>query len=177
MDASNSRVIQPVQASASASSAATEVLVAPDNEIVIKRLINAPREMVFDARLSHEHLSQWYGPEGFTITTHEINVKSGGVWRFTMHGPDGMDYLNRVDYVKVVRPELITHQHRGEGADAEVSFEIVTTFVAVGNKTEITMRSIFPSAAAKDFVVKTYGAIEGGKQTLGRLAAFAEAGC
>ena len=58
-------------------------------EIVIRRTLNAPRELVFEAWTKAEHVIHWYGPTGFTLTIHEMEVKPGGVWRFIMHGPDG----------------------------------------------------------------------------------------
>ena len=58
-----------------------------DREIVITRLINAPRELVFDAWTDPEQVGQWWGPSGFTNTTHKMEVKPGGVWRFVMHAP------------------------------------------------------------------------------------------
>ena len=64
-----------------------------DREVVISRLLNAPRELVFKAWTDQQHISQWWGPTGFTTTTSEMNVAPGGVWRFVMHGPDGMDHV------------------------------------------------------------------------------------
>src|SRR5689334_18469516 len=63
-----------------------------DREIVITRVIDAPRELVFAAFTDAEHISNWWGPNGFRTTTYEKDVRPGGVWRFTMHGPDGTDY-------------------------------------------------------------------------------------
>ncbi len=65
-------------------------------EIVVTRLINAPRELVFDAWTTPEHVAQWWGPDGFTTTTHEMEVRPGGHWRLIMHGPDGTDYNNHI---------------------------------------------------------------------------------
>jgi len=87
-----------------------------------------------------------------------------------MHGPDGKDYPNLIDYEEVVPPERVVYSHGGAKKGAPADFHVTVTFKAVGSKTELTMRSVFPTAAARDHVVKEYGAIEGGKQTLGRLA-------
>jgi uncharacterized protein YndB with AHSA1/START domain len=78
-----------------------------DREIVTTRVFDAPREMVFDAWTDPKHIGQWWGPIGFTTTTHEMDVRPGGVWRFTMHGPDGRDYKNRIVYTEIVRPERL----------------------------------------------------------------------
>jgi uncharacterized protein YndB with AHSA1/START domain len=78
-----------------------------DREIVITRLIDAPPERVFDAWTDAAQVVQWWGPRGFTATTHKMDVRPGGVWRFVMHGPDGRDYQNKITYLEVVRPERL----------------------------------------------------------------------
>ena len=146
------------------------------NEIIISRVINAPREVVFAAWTDSEHLAHWYGPEGFTITTHSIDLRTGGEWRFTMHGPDGVDYTNLIVYSEIVRPERIVHQHSGDRGDENLHFETTVTFIDLGNgTTELQLRSLFDTARERDDVIEKHGAVEGGKQTLGRLATYAEA--
>ena len=71
---------------------------AVDRSIVLSRMLQAPREQVFELWTSPEHLANWWGPNGFTLTTHEADIRPGGVWRFTMHGPDGVDYPNVLRY-------------------------------------------------------------------------------
>ncbi|MBI1730436.1 SRPBCC domain-containing protein [Candidatus Acetothermia bacterium] len=140
-----------------------------DREIVLSRLLNAPRELVFEVWTNQKHVEQWWGPNGFSTTTHQMEVKPGGVWRFIMHGPDGTDYQNRLKFVEIDRPKKLVYVHDGgEDNDAE-TFHVTITFEERGGKTNLTMRSIFPTAAARDRVVKEYGAIEGGKQHLARL--------
>jgi uncharacterized protein YndB with AHSA1/START domain len=63
-----------------------------DREIVMSRVIGAPRELVFEAFTRVRHLSRWWGPEGFTTTTRSFEFRVGGEWDFVMHGPDGTDY-------------------------------------------------------------------------------------
>jgi len=110
------------------------------------------------------------GPTGFTTTTYEMDVKPGGVWRFVMHGPDGTDYKNKIIFIEVVKPERIVYRHAGEADSEPVRFHVTVTFAAQGAKTQLTMKSIFETAEERNRVVEKYGAIEGGKQTLGRLA-------
>ncbi len=140
-----------------------------DREIIITRLIDAPPARVFDAWTDPEQVAQWWGPRGFTTTTHKMEVKPGGVWRFVMHGPDGRDYQNKITYLEVVKPERLVYRHGGDEDLEPVSFETTVTFVPQGNKTMVTMRAVFPTAAERDRVAKEYGAVEGGKQTLARL--------
>jgi uncharacterized protein YndB with AHSA1/START domain len=140
-----------------------------DREIVITRVFDAPRELVFDAWTNPTHLTQWWGPRGFTTTTHEMQVKVGGVWRFIMHGPDGTDYPNKITYREVVRPERLVYAHVGESDDEPGSFVTTTTFEEQSGKTKVTMRAVFRTAAERDDVIKKHRALEGGNQTLDRL--------
>lgn len=145
-----------------------------DREIVISRVFDAPRELVWEAWTNPKHVAQWWGPNGFTTTFETMEVRPGGEWKHVMHGPDGTDYPNHSVFIEVVKPERIVYSHGGgkEGAP-EVRFESTWTFEALaGNKTRLTMRAVFASAAERDMVVKVYGAIEGGKQTMGRLADY-----
>ena len=64
------------------------------NEIKITRIYDAPLEAVWDAWTDPEQVAQWWGPRGFTLTTHSKDLRPGGTWRYTMHGPDGTDYPN-----------------------------------------------------------------------------------
>jgi uncharacterized protein YndB with AHSA1/START domain len=145
-----------------------------DREIVLSRLLDAPRELVFAAWTDPEQVVQWWGPRGFTTTSHEMSVTPGGVWRFVMHGPDGRDYKNKIIFTEVVKPERLVYRHAGEGEHEDVRFHVTVTFQAQGRKTLLTMRSLFATAQERDEVVTKYGAVEGGKQTLERLAEHVE---
>ena len=135
-----------------------------DREIVATRVFDAPRELVWEVWTDPKHLAQWWGPNGFTNTVHEIEVKPGGVWRFIMHGPDGTDYKNEVVYVEVVKPERLVYDHV-----SGPKFHVTVTFTEEGNKTRLNMKMLFESTAERDNTVKKFGAVEGLNQTLGRL--------
>ena len=139
-------------------------------EILIARTFNAPRELVFEAWTDPKHVAQWWVPDGFTNTIHEMNVTPGVVWRFTMHGPDGVDYPNKIAFLEVVRPERLVYVHGDENEPGQ--FHVRVTFAAQGAMTHLTMRALFRSAAERDEVVKKHNAVEGGKQMLGRLDAY-----
>jgi len=145
-----------------------------DREIVMTREFSAPRAVVFEAWTNPKQLPHWWGPRGFTTTVHEMDVRPGGVWRLTMRGPDGRDYHNRIVFVEVAKPERLVYKHEPEKGSEPVSFETTVTFGERGDKTEVTVRMLFPSSQARDHVVQKYGAIEGLKQTLGRLAEHLE---
>lgn len=150
----------------------TEVVNSAGREIVLRRVIHAPRERVWDAWTDPEQLAMWWGPDGFTTTTSEMDVRPGGVWRFVMHGPDGIDYLNRVHYLEVVKPSHMTYQHGGEGEHEPIQFHVTVTFEEYDGKTTVTLHSTFPTPEERDKVIREHGALEGGKQTLARLDAY-----
>ena len=142
-----------------------------DREIVISRDFDAPRELVWEAWTTPEHVVQWWGPRGFTTTIETMDVRPGGVWKHVMHGPDGTDYPNKSMFTEVVKAERIAYSHGGGRTGARgVSFEATWTFDALDRgATSVTLRQIFRTAKERDRIVKEYGAIEGGRQTLERL--------
>lgn len=143
--------------------------------IIGSRVFNAPRELVFSAFTDPKHLAQWWGPDGFTLTTSAHDFRPGGIWRFVMHGPDGRDYQNRVTYDEIDPPKRIVYRHGG-GDDVEpVQFNTTITFEDVGGKTRVIWHGTFPSAEERARVIKEYGADKGLEQTLARLAEHVEA--
>ena len=142
-----------------------------DREIVVSRVIDAPRELVFEAFTEVRHLSQWWGPEGFTTTTRAFEFRAGGEWDFLMHGPDGTDYTEWITWTEIVPPERIALVH-GESRDDPNAFASVLTFAPAGEETWIEMRTVFPTKELRDEAVEKYHAIEGGEQTLRNLAAY-----
>ncbi len=138
-----------------------------DREIVVTRVFDAPRALVFKAWTDPKHLAHWWGPNGFSITTHAMEFRPGGSWRFTMHGPDGRDYKNEQVYVEITEPERLIYRHV-----PAPQFQTTVTFEDDGGKTRLTARMVFESAALRDQTVKTFGAVEGLKQTLGRLGEY-----
>jgi uncharacterized protein YndB with AHSA1/START domain len=142
-----------------------------DRAIVISRVIDAPRESVFEAFTEVRHLSRWWGPEGFTTTTHSFEFRVGGEWDFVMHGPDGTDYTEWISWTQIAPPARIALLH-GEAPGDPNAFESVLTFEPQGTATRIEMHTVFPTKELRDEAVEKYHAIEGGQQTLGHLAAY-----
>ena len=138
-----------------------------DREIVTTRVIHAPRELVWNAFTDPKALAQWYGPNGCTLTTKVFEFMEGGDWIFVMHGPDGRNYPNHVHFIEIVEPVRIVHDH-GDG-EGKINFRAEITLDEVGNKTRVTLRSVFISKEDRDFVAKEHGAVEGAEQTLARL--------
>jgi uncharacterized protein YndB with AHSA1/START domain len=143
-----------------------------ERQIVITRLINAPRNLVFEAWTDPKHLINWWGPDGFTNTFIETDIRKGGKWNFIMHGPDGTDWPNLIEYDEFVKPERLAYRHGSGVPNDPEEFSVVVTFEDRNGKTFLTMRSIFKSAEIRNMVIREHGAIEGGNQTLDKLERF-----
>jgi uncharacterized protein YndB with AHSA1/START domain len=144
---------------------------ATDREIVITRTFDAPRELVWEAMTDSRHVVNWWGPRGFSTTIEKMDFRVGGIWKLVMHGPDGANYPNEQIFQEIVKPEriVLAHSGRREGGPGVTSVKTWTFDEVESGKTKVTIRMVFSSATERDFVVKEFGAIEGGKQTLERL--------
>jgi uncharacterized protein YndB with AHSA1/START domain len=143
-----------------------------DRTIVISRVVDAPRELVWKAITDPAHVGKWWGPRGFTTTIEDMDVRPGGVWKHVMHGPDGVNYPHLSVFKEVVRPERLVYELTGGKAGGpEIHHTFTWTFEDTGSgKTRVTINILFNSVADRERVVREFGAIEGGKQTLERLS-------
>ena len=82
-----------------------------NRELSVSRLLNAPRELVWKVWTEPEHIAKWWGPNGFTNTIDKMEIRPGGIWDLIMHGPDGIDYKNKSEFVEIVAPEKISFRH------------------------------------------------------------------
>jgi uncharacterized protein YndB with AHSA1/START domain len=140
--------------------------------ITMEREFAAPPQAVFAAYRDPDALKEWYGPDGFSITVIAMDFRVGGLFRFTMHGPDGTDYPNRIMYRDIVPGARIAYLHDSGIDNDPRGFEVLVTFAAAGEgRTLLTMRSTFPSVEARNAVMK-FGAVELGMQTVEKLAAY-----
>ena len=139
--------------------------------ITLEREFAAPPAVVFAAYGDPEALKQWYGPDGFSITVIAMDFRVGGLFRFTMHGPDGTDYPNRIMYREIVPAQRLAYRHDSDVDEDPHGFDVLVTFSASApGRTLLTMRSTFPSIEARNAVTK-FGAMELGIQTVEKLAA------
>jgi uncharacterized protein YndB with AHSA1/START domain len=148
----------------------SQVQPSADNEILITRLISAPRDLVWRAFTEVRHMTHWWGPNGFSTTTFDMDVRVGGWWRYLMHGPDGTDYPNWIHYNEVKAPELLAYDH-GSTDESKPEFRSRITLEAQGDRTLVSLRVIFKTQAQRDAVAEY--AVQGGQQTLARLDAYA----
>jgi predicted amidohydrolase/uncharacterized protein YndB with AHSA1/START domain len=125
-----------------AAPAATASGAGSEDAIVSARVLDAPRELVFRAFADPRHLSRWWGPEGFTSTFREFDLRPGGAWRLVMRGPNGTEYDNANEFVEVVAPARIVFDH----LEPAHRFRMTMTFDAEGPRTRLTWRMRFASA-------------------------------
>ncbi|MES2521595.1 MAG: SRPBCC family protein [Gemmatimonadota bacterium] len=142
-------------------------------DIRIVRVYDAPVALVWDAWTVPAQVAQWWGPRGFTITTHSRDLRAGGTWDYTMHGPDGVDWPNFTRYHEVVPQSLLVYDHGASSADAEPLFRVTARFRDKGGKTELdlTMRLATPQAATQ---TRAFIKEVGGNSTWDRLGEYVE---
>jgi uncharacterized protein YndB with AHSA1/START domain len=113
------------------------------NEIKITRIYDAPVKAVWDAWTDLKQVAKWWGPRGFTLTTHSKDLRAGGHWKYTMHGPDGTDYENITIYHEVVEREKLVYDHGGS-EDRPPLFRVTALFSEFeGSKTKLEMTMTF----------------------------------
>lgn len=141
-----------------------------DREIVLSRIIAAPRDVVFRTWTEPDQLSAWFSPEGFENETLEIDVRPGGRWRFVYVAPDGGRYDNRISYLTIEAPALVVFDHGPDSDDDPYRFRMTVTFDEQSDgKTVLTMRQLHPSKEQRDGTIG-FGAVEIGYSTLDKLA-------
>jgi len=158
-----------------ATSATSTIEQPSDREVVFSRVFNAPRELLWTAWSEPRHLHRWFGPTGYTTTTHEFAFVPGGVWRFVMHGPDGTDTPNTIVFRELDRPSRIVYDNSWERPGLRLDFTIAVTFVAEGAGTRLSIHFTFADAEALRIATEQYGVREGGVQTLARFEEYLRA--
>jgi uncharacterized protein YndB with AHSA1/START domain len=142
------------------------------NEIRIIRVYDAPVKVVWDAWTDPKQVAQWWGPRGFTLTTHSKDLRPGGSWTYTMHGPDGVDYPNKTKYFEVEEHAKLVYDHGGHD-DRPPLFRVTVLFSEIKGKTKMDMSLTLPTAEAAEearkFIKKASG-----DSTWDRLAEYLE---
>lgn len=143
-----------------------------DRAITITRTVKASRAHVWKACTDPQHIDRWWGPNGFANNTLSHDLRVGGQWKYTMTAADGTVFPNLITYIEVTPIDRLVYDH-GDWENPKM-FVGSMTFTDVEGGTRITLHTVFPTQEARDFVIEKHGAIEGGKQTLGRLANYVE---
>src|ERR1700722_7985993 len=142
------------------------------NEIKIIRIFDAPVQAVWDAWTDTEQVAKWWGPRGFTITTHGKDLKPGGFWNYTMHGPDGVDYPNTTKYFEVKTCSKLVYDHGGS-ENTPPLFRVTVLFSELDGKTKMDMTATLASPEAAEEIRK-FIKKAGGDSTWDRLAEYVE---
>ncbi|MDP4198093.1 MAG: SRPBCC family protein [Bacteroidota bacterium] len=145
----------------------TEAEPTTDREMSATRILDAPRDLVWKVLTDPEHIKHWWGPNGFTLTTHEFEMRTGGEWNFTMHGPDGTDYINEMVFAEIVPNERIVFTH-----GPAPQFQMLIQLFDRDGKTELRWSNVFENEEDYKRAVEVFHAIEGLEQNLGRLEAY-----
>ncbi len=138
------------------------------NVINLTRVYDAPLTAVWEAWTLPEEIAQWWGPRGFTLTTHSRDLRTGGHWHYTMHGPDGTDYENTTQYLEVAPQQRMVYDHGGH-KDRPPLFRVTVLFTERNGRTQLDMSMAF---ATPEVAEQTRGFIRkaGGEGTWDRLA-------
>jgi len=146
-----------------------EVTMPTEREIVLTRVFDAPRSLVFDAMTKPELLRRWFGPRGWSLVVCEVDLKVGGAWRFVLRGPDGTEMGMRGVYREIVPPERSVHTESFDDFPGESL--VTTTLVEQGGKTRLTGTVLYPSQEIRDMVIKS-GMEHGAAETYDKLAEY-----
>jgi uncharacterized protein YndB with AHSA1/START domain len=114
-----------------------------ERALVMTRTFDAPRALVFEAWTERQHLERWQGaPQGFTVTTEQVDIRPGGAFRICMRSPEGVDHWLQGVYREVVAPERLVFTHTWLDAERKPTTEtlVTITFAERGGKTELTLR-------------------------------------
>jgi uncharacterized protein YndB with AHSA1/START domain len=153
-----------------ADSSKTSTLTLPsDREIVMSRVFDAPRELVFKAHTDATLIPQWWGP---TTTVDKLDLRPGGAWRFVQRGQDGSENGFRGEFREIVPPERFVWTFEWEGMPGHILVETLT-FEDLGGKTRLTTHSLFDSVEERDGMLKS-GMETGANESWNRLAALLE---
>jgi uncharacterized protein YndB with AHSA1/START domain len=138
-----------------------------DREVVLTRVFDAPRRMVFDAFTKPELLKRWFGPRGWSLVVCEIDLKVGGAFRFVLRGPDGRDMGMRGVYRELAPPERSVHVESFDDFPGES--QVTTLLVEQGGKTTLTATVLYPSQEVRDAVIQS-GMEHGAAESYDKLA-------
>jgi len=135
-------------------------------ELRITKLLNAPIDLVWEVWTKSEHIANWWGPNGFTNTIHQMDMREGGEWKLTMHGPNGTNYANRSVFREIVPQQKIVFEHFNPHFITTVIFE------SRGDQTFLDWTGVFDSAGMLQTIIKAHKADEGLKQHIEKLELY-----
>ncbi|HEX2050366.1 MAG TPA: SRPBCC family protein [Actinomycetota bacterium] len=143
-----------------------------DREIAMERVFDAPRELVFEAHTSCEHMANWWGPHGYTFGACELDFRPGGKWRIVHRSPEGEEFTFYGEFREIVPPERIVWTFGFEGMPGEPAVETLTLEEHDG-KTTLRALSVYDSRATRDAMLES-GMESGASESMERLDDYLE---
>jgi uncharacterized protein YndB with AHSA1/START domain len=140
------------------------------NTISVTRTYDAPLNAVWEAWTNPEEVAQWWGPRGFSLTTHSHDLRTGGHWHYTMHGPDGTNYENTTHYLEVAPRQRMVYDHGGH-KDRPPLFRVTALFTERAGRTQLDMSMMFATPEIAD-EMRGFIKQAGGEGTWDRLAEY-----
>jgi len=154
----------------SARNSSTSTLTMPsDREIVMSRVFDAPRELVFKAYTDPNLIPQWWGLRSSTTIVDKMDVRPGGVWRFIQRDANGNEYGFNGEYQEIVPPERLVNTFEWEGMPGHIIVDSATFEALPDGKTRLTVTSLFASVEDRDGMLAS-GMEGGANETWDRLA-------
>jgi uncharacterized protein YndB with AHSA1/START domain len=138
-----------------------------DREIVLTRVFDAPRRLVFDAFTKPELLKRWFGPRGWSLVVCEVDLRVGGGFRFVLRSPDGREMGMRGVYREIVPPERSVHMESFDDYPGES--QVTAVLVEHGGKTTLTATVSYASREIRDAVIQS-GMEQGAAESYDKLA-------
>ena len=138
-----------------------------DREIVMTRVFDAPRHLLFDAFSKPALLNRWFGPRGWSLVVCEVDLRVGGGFRFVLRGPDGREMGMRGVYREIVPPERSVHMESFDDYPGES--QVTAVFVEQNGQTTLTATVLYPSPEVRDAVIRS-GMEHGAAESYDRLA-------
>ncbi|MBI5290046.1 MAG: SRPBCC domain-containing protein [Chloroflexi bacterium] len=148
--------------------------------LIVERVFDAPRDLVWKAWTDPEQMEKWWGPRGWATMNKEMDVRPGGVWHYCMTGPEGVESWGKAIYREVVPPERLVYldvfsDAEGRTNEARPTMVITMEFTDLGGKTKLTSTGELPTAEDLEAIV-AMGVVPGLTETLDRLEEFLAAG-
>ena len=144
-----------------------EVTFPSDREIAMTRVFDAPRKAVFDALTKPELLTRWFGPQGWSLTACDVDLRVGGAWRFVMRRTDGTDFVMHGVYREIAAPERLVYTESYDGDDFFGELLVTVDLVEEGDRTTLTSTALHKSKEVRD---ANAGMEQGVSESLDKLA-------
>ena len=135
--------------------AALTITTPSDREVVMSRAFSAPAALVFGAWTEPHLLRRWYGAQGWTLAICEVDLRTGGAWRYVSRGPDGAEMTQRGVYREVLPPQRLVATQSFDPPWDSGECLVTTTFAECAGRTSVTVTVRYPSRAARDAALRT----------------------